>query len=355
MTLQTLQISCLRHFEHHQWSFHPRINVIHGPNGSGKTTCLEAIYLLTAGHSFKTRETHPLVTQGHSELTIFGRWLDEQTVSLRKSTHHSTQVRINHQPCSSSSELARRCPTQVFYQDIFDIMDAGPSVRRSLLDWGMFHVKHDYLALWKSYYHLLKQRQALLKIKAPYALCLPWDKQLSDVGECLNELRQAYFNEWHEAFIGKLAQLTVVQSDLRYYRGWNRKNAPVSLLTLLKENYDRDCYRQMTHAGPHQADLLFETDSDKSKQILSRGQQKMTLLALKFAQADLLEQPCLYLMDDMTSELDDFHLQRLFALIEQQKGQFFFTTTMPSLLEPLISDGAFIDLAVNKRRLPVEV
>ena len=144
MRLAELKIHHLRNILSAHLILSERFNFILGPNGSGKTSILEALYLLSCGHSFRSREIATIVTHKESVLTVFGRASDGDVISIQKSTNKPTQIKINGQACNSTSQLAYTLPCQVFYSDIFQIIDAGSSVRRSVLEWGLFHVKHEY-------------------------------------------------------------------------------------------------------------------------------------------------------------------------------------------------------------------
>ncbi len=323
--LTELNIHNLRNIESIRLNLHPQYNLFHGANGSGKTSLLEAIYLLSSGHSFRTREISPLVRDGASSLTVFARTSSDESISIQKSVSCPTQVKLNMQSCYSSSELAHFLPCQVFYQDIFQIIDAGPSVRRTLLDWGLFHMEQSYHPLWKSYRAVLKQRNALLRQKASPVAFVPWDKQLSELAYELHRMRSNYFDQWSLRFQAFLQRLTDVPCNISYYKGWDRKEAGKDLAAMLTEQLPNDLHRQYTHAGAHQADILFDLSSKKAKLLLSRGQQKIVLIALKLAQASLLPNNVIYLLDDIAAELDNQHLSRLIDCLGTIKGQFFFT------------------------------
>lgn len=325
MSLAFLQIENLRNIRSLRSQLHSRFNIITGINGSGKTSFLEAVYLLGSGHSFRTREISPLVNHDQSCLTIFAKTTDEQTVSIQKSFSAPTQVRLNGYPCKSSSELAFFLPCQVFYQDIFQIIDAGPSVRRSLLNWGLFHVKQNYHELWKNYKRVLKQRNTLLRQKANQKNFEPWDIQLVDLAEQLHILREDYFFQLNQEFQRILPQVSNLSCKISYYKGWGKRNNDKSLLDILKDSYHSDLMRQFTQYGPHQADLMIESNELKAKAYLSRGQQKIILLILKLTQALLISHPCTFICDDLSAELDKDHLIRLMTLVNQIKGQFFIT------------------------------
>jgi DNA replication and repair protein RecF len=326
MSLSHLNIHHVRNISVAQLELHPRYNLIFGANGSGKTSFLEAIYLLGNGHSFRTREITPLISYEEEALTVFGRTTQNDSISIQKNRAHGTQVKLNQQFCRRSSELAQFLPCQIFYQDIFQIIDAGPMVRRNLLDWGLFHVKHSYLNVWQDYRRVLKQRNALLKQKINQSNFRPWDNQLIELAEELDRMRSEYFSQWSNCFQKHLKQLTDIECTIHYYKGWDRKNAGKSFASILEEQFNRDCQYQYTHCGAHQADIVFDTATLSARQRLSRGQQKMVLIALKLAQAYLLEKSCLYLFDDIVAELDLHHIERFIQCIsENHTGQFFLT------------------------------
>jgi DNA replication and repair protein RecF len=342
--LSELAVHSLRNITYAKFILHPQCNLFFGPNGSGKTTLLEAIYLLCSGHSFRTREVSPLVNHYHESFTVFARTVKQDTVSIQKSISGPTQVKLNGQSCTSSSDLARFLPCQVFYQDIFQIIDTGPATRRILLDWGMFHVEHTYHMVWKAYRMVLKQRNALLRQKANRALFAPWDKQLVELAIELDRMRDSYFKVWSSEFQQVLGSLTDVPCSISYYKGWDRKQSGKSLAEVLDAHFNQDIQRQFTHVGPHQADIAFDLSSKKAKLLLSRGQQKVVLIALKLAQAKLVPKMCLYLFDDIAAELDDHHLTRVIDYLTTVSGQLFFTAfddRLPRILKQSIAHSSF--------------
>lgn len=326
MILTELKIHNLRNISLAHLELNSRFNFISGANGSGKTSILEALYLLSCGHSFRSREISPLVTHGHASFTVFARAAQQETISIQKSSSQLTQIKLNNQFCSSTSQLAYALPCQIFYSDIFQIIYAGASIRRSVLDWGLFHVKHNYLALLKDYKRVLKHRNALLKKHAPYAHFIPWDKQLSELAEQLDYLRRDYFGLWEQEFTKVLSKLSNLSCSISYFKGWDKRNSGKTLTAILEENFESDNHKLYTQYGAHQADIVIESNESKAKQILSRGQQKIILMALKLAQGNLVEQDCLYLLDDLPAELDELHQQKVLSYLASRKGQYIITT-----------------------------
>ncbi|MCA0402380.1 MAG: DNA replication/repair protein RecF [Proteobacteria bacterium] len=333
MSLAQLQIQNLRNIASLRINLDSHLNFIYGLNGAGKTSLLEALYLLSTGHSFRTREISPLISHEKDNLVVFARTDEQETVSIQKSLNKPSEVRINSQVCKSTSELAFFMPCQVFYQDIFQIIDAGPSIRRTVMDWGLFHVKQNYFSVWKNYRRALKQRNSLLRQKATPNLFEPWNKILADLGEQLDLMRKAYCLELNTYFKLELAKLSNLDCSLQYYKGWDKRETGAGLFSILSDSYKMDMQRQFTHYGAHQADLIIEINDAKAKLFLSRGQQKIILFALKLAQLKLLKKPSLILCDDITSELDKEHLKKLIDLIAKTEGQFVITAINQDSLE----------------------
>tara|TARA_B100000678_G_C18226762_1_gene509162 strand:+ start:2675 stop:3733 length:1059 start_codon:yes stop_codon:yes gene_type:complete len=339
MSLTELRISNFRNIQTAQIALHPKLNIIEGLNGSGKTSFLEALYLLATGHSFRAREHQTLIHFEAAALTLFAQNTGGDRISLQKDNTGHTLAKINQEACLTRSQLAHLTPCQVFYQDIFAIIDAGPQVRRHMLDWGVFHVEHTYVTLWRDYRRTLKQRNALLKQQPTKTQLKPWNHALSELAHDIDKARVNFCNMWDEAWQEALSALGAVHCHMEYQRGWDKKNEYASLEACLDANYARDCARQFTHYGAHHADLVITHDKRKAQAYLSRGQQKMLLFALKFAQAQLSNKHCMYLIDDMAAELDTYYLEKLVHYIESLPGQCFITKRP----EPLAAFAQFQD------------
>lgn len=348
MSLASLRIQYVRNLSTISLTLHSRYNFFSGPNGCGKTSLLEAVYLLARGCSFRTREVSPLIQLGETALTVYAETLAANSICIQKSPDTPTNIRINSAACHKASELARLLPCQVFYQDIFQIIDAGPAVRRKLLDWGVFHVKPTYHELWAQYRRVVKQRNALLKQRADRRAFKEWNRLASDLSQALDELRREYFDAWTDVFKQHLSSLIDIQCDLQYFKGWDKKGTGKPLDSILDDQFEADLQRQYTSSGAHQADILFNTSTSRqAKQWFSRGQQKMLLIALKLAQADLLDTPCVYLFDDVFAELDEYRIQHLFKAISAVPGQFFFTSNQDNhiaISQSVLEDAAYFSL-----------
>lgn len=318
-----------RHLDFKELQLSSGINLITGPNGSGKTALLEAIYHLSAGHSFRTKLLSDLISHGKDHFVVRGMFDNDDVRALKKTLSGQIKARLNHVNLQSIGAYAKDLPILLIYQDIFQIIDCGPTHRRMLLDWGLFHVEHDYFDIWRQYKKALSQRNALLKSPASYDICLPWTKQLIAYGHKLDKMRSAYFEQLSPLFNSYLKKLSTIDIELSYKNGLQGLIDKEAIYALYDKSFNKDNQYGYTQYGPHKADIHIKTPDTKVKNILSRGQQKMILLALKLAQSKLLKKPCIYLLDDISAEMDRDNLKEMLNLIREQENQVFMTDLDP--------------------------
>lgn len=343
MSIEQLHLHNLRCFQQQRFHFDAKHNFICADNGKGKTSLLEAIYLLSCGHSFRTRETPPLIHHGADAFTLYARLADGNQISLQKSLLKDNIIKVNDAPCLRTSDLAYYLPCQIYYQDIFAILDAGPLIRRSLLDWGVFHVEHSYHQGLKEYRYNLKNRNALLKQKREKSEFTPWNQTMDRLAEQLHQQRRTYIEKLNVVLQSVLAELVDFNCSISYEKGWDRRKENISYAEQLEQDFARDLLKGYTHSGIQQADLTFKVEGNiLAKKTLSRGQQKMLLLATKIAQTLCLEKPCVHLFDDVFAEVDAKHSKKIIEYILGLDGQVFISL-LPNSAN-YIREGQRIDL-----------
>lgn len=310
------------------------INILYGNNGAGKTSVLEAVHLLSSAKSFRGHKLKPLINSDMSSCVVFGEidlpGAGFQSVGIErfKAQSSSALIRVAGQNVKSASVLAENLPLQVICSDTFKLLEGAPLVRRQFLDWGVFHVEHQFHSVWKGTQRCLKQRNSLLRHARIDDLQLAvWTSELVSLGEQLDQIRRRYFDAFVPVFERTLARLLDIEGlSLKYYRGWDSER-PLS--EALASNLLRDRELGYTQSGPHRADLKMRYRSANAADLLSRGQQKLVVCALRVAQGYLLSQEtgrsCVYLIDDLPSELDRDHRKALCSLLEELGCQVFVT------------------------------
>lgn len=288
-------------------------NYVFGPNGAGKTSLLESIHLLGRGRSFRTRQTARLVQRGREGLTVHGSVRGvERTVPVGVGfADHKLTARVDGHD-EGTAGLARALPVYVIDPQLHQLVEAGPSERRRYLDWGVFHVEHSYLSLWRQYRRLLGQRNAALKRGAAGEQLAAWTEPLVELGERITAMRERYVAGLTPDVAAMGARLLGRDVQVSYFRGWREG---VDLAEALAEARERERERGTTPVGPHRADLVIRIDGERARDEVSRGQQKLIVGALVLAQVDRLggteAHRSVLLVDDPAAELDGGSLGRL--------------------------------------------
>jgi DNA replication and repair protein RecF len=257
-------------------------------------------------------------------------------VGVARRRDGSFEGRVQGRAVHNSAELARRLPLQLINSATFALLEGGPKIRRQFLDWGVFHVEHGFHRLWLEVHRCLRQRNTLLRHDriAP-AQMQPWNARLAADATQLDGFRQRYFDAFYPVFRSTLSELSPIEGlEISYLRGWERDR---ELLDILDEQLERDRQRGFTVNGPHRADLRVRVRGMSAAEVLSRGQQKLVICALKLAQARIFAQTqgheCVFLIDDLPAELDSRHRQSICRLLETMGCQVIVTCVDPAELE----------------------
>jgi DNA replication and repair protein RecF len=331
MALAELLIANLRCIESAALEFSPELNLIAGPNGSGKTSILEAVFLLGRGRSFRTRSSEKLIRHGQASLTVFGRGDGAQPRSAGvEVTKERTRARVDGRDAESMLALSAAFPVQAIDPEIHKLIDQGPERRRRWLDWLVFHVEPTFGSHWARYQRALRQRNAALKI--PGADFAMWNAALVEHGNALDLARKATLLRLHPYLATLLARFSGLEIAVGFHSGWSQEQ---SLRGALQSCEARDRERGTTTAGPHRADVVLRTKGRSARETLSRGQQKITAVAMIVAQLKLMRvelgMSATLLLDDPAAELDAANLALLFTELAQLNCQMLATSLNPEI------------------------
>lgn len=314
-----------------------------GPNGSGKTNLLEAVGLLSLTRSFRGREDDDLVRWGQPFFRVVGEAQgdDGERVTIevtsvleprRKKAFFRNDVRT---PLAS---IVGILPTVAFLPQDLELFSGPPAERRRFLDALLSQVSPEYIVLLGEYQKLLQQRNALLRRivqgEQPRDALFLWDRQIAARGSRISLARLELIETLNCTIASELESLGESWPDalLRYERRTAaREQAALEqeMTMLLTQSQERDLILQATTVGPHREDWQMLLRDRPLPAFASRGQERTAVLALLFLEVSYLElrrgERPVILLDDVFSELDDAHQERLMQTLRQ--NQVFLTAT----------------------------
>ena len=314
MIIKSLKASNLRNLGDVVIQPHHGLNYLYGRNGAGKTSILESIIVLSRGRSFRTSQAQDLVGPNGKTFHVFAEICTQDDVVMRLGLERSGKRwrgRVDGRDLSQLSQLTRRLPAVMMEPDSHQLISGSPDNRRKYLDWGMFHVEHAFLGVWRNYSKALKQRNAALR-RGNRGVVESIDEVLAVHGTHLSELREKFAKTVSNRIGDMMSMISesTPKVKLEYQPGWSADN----YLEALKAGQKRDLERGMTLHGPHRADLALTCGKQAARAVLSRGEQKGVAAAMLLTQAEILsetgEKPVL-LLDDLVSEFDRNHFKRV--------------------------------------------
>lgn len=328
--LLSLEITDFRNIAAASLTFSPCLNLISGANASGKTSLLEAIYCLGRARSFRTHQPEKTIRDGQNCHRLVGR-INRLGGGLApigiERCHTSVTVHLGGEPVRRMSDLAATFPVQVLSADMPNLINGGPRYRRQLLDWALFHVEQTYRDLWQRYSRALRQRNAALRSHASNSVVTSWDGELLESAGQIDTLRLDYLQEFEQLLAKEVTQLLPGHTaSLQYLQGWP---AATTFSAALTGALEKDRAQGYTRYGVHRSDMRLLIDGNDVAGHCSRGQQKAVQVAFLLAQLHMQQvrqsPPGVFLLDDLGSELDQAHQQRVLSALRELDAQVFVT------------------------------
>ena len=342
MAISVLNYAGFRNLEDSSIKLNPNLNFVIGKNGSGKSSLLETIFFLGHGKSFRTAYTKQIVYNESSRFVVSAKFDSGRVIGVSHDIEGNRAFKLDGEKQNSLVELVKNLAVQIVTPESFRLFFGGPKERRKFVDLGMFHVKHQFSDVWKVFNRTLKQRNALLKSKKGVEHLDYWTNEFCQHADLIADLRSKYVSDLSDELKLWIARLLPdLSRDIttQYYQGWSQKK---SLLDSLNESRAKELEKGFSLYGPQKFDVRFLVDKAPIEQMLSRGQQKLFLLALTFAQSKLIEKvervkPIL-MIDDISAELDSEARKKMFEGIEFLNVQSIVTAIDKTTIDKLVSE-----------------
>lgn len=331
MRIKTLYLQNFRLYDEAYFQFNPGFNIITGPNAKGKTSILEAIYLLIAGGSFRTSQLSDLIRHGAEFFLVDARFEKEGMEQQLRFAFNGKEKRIsyNNSPCKSSASLYGLLKGVAMTPDDVSLVKGGPSTRREFMDIQLSQLDPLYVYYLHRYQRAMRQRNALLKLKQKESIS-SWEHEMAQAAAYLIPCREKAARNLEIIASQSLSKISGDKESFGLvYKTDVPGGAAQAYKTIWEKGRERDFYLGHTTVGPHKDDLLVTIGQKEVRYFASEGQQRSCIASLRFAGWDQLRSHSghnpLMLIDDVGVSLDPERRQRLFSSLEKL-GQVFVTS-----------------------------
>jgi DNA replication and repair protein RecF len=343
----------------------PRLNIIYGNNGQGKTNWLEAIYLLARTKSFRTQRLQEAIRFGEEIAVVRG------TVTAGSSLERELQVSLHDNSktifVNSKRETLARYLTQLqifsFTAADLEIVRGMPEARRRFIDRGVSSLQPAYLKTLADYNKVIKQKNRVLQLANENELgpdriedlLAPWNEQLVKLGVLIHRAREQYVANLNAVLEHQLFERRDVTT--RYVSSLEGKGDLTDYESLLRSRIATRLPAEVSagHAliGPHRDDLEIHLDGREIRVYGSSGQQRSALLLLDLAAISLYNSNSndhpVFIIDDVDAELDERRIGYLLEYLEN-RTQTFITTSKRSHVEGFFSRANVYEIEEGKVR-----
>jgi DNA replication and repair protein RecF len=338
--IESLALRQFRNVERADLGDLPRFTVLSGDNGQGKTSVLEAIYLVSTTKSFRTSKLAEIVRHGADMASVRASVLEgderrEQSVGLEGSRR---SVKLAGKRPPSFADYAVRSPVVVFHPAEM-VLSSGPAAkRRTLLDRVALFVDPTSMDHLARYTEASRSRQRALELRGADATELEaFERIMARHGAALTRARREAFERILPEFLRSFARITAETRELGAAYRAGGADEETALEAALRAGRERDRHRGSAGAGPHRDDVVIQLGSYDVRSDASQGEHRAITMALKMAELACIARargvdPVL-LLDDVSSELDLSRTALLFDFLRESPGQIFLTTTRPSLID----------------------
>ncbi|MBN2351424.1 MAG: DNA replication/repair protein RecF [Spirochaetales bacterium] len=313
MGFSTLSVYQFRNLVSDTFSFSSKEIFLIGENGQGKTNCLEALYLLCYGSSFRTRIDSLLIQSGANEASVAGQYSSDEgmahEISVILKNPGLKEIRMNGKRVADRKEILLSIPCVVFSHDDLEFVSGSPAKKRGFFNQTLCMYDLHYLELLRNYKRVLFQRNSSLKQRSLDMLPV-YNSQLVEWGFEIQTKRSnlmGIFNSIVKRYFRDIARLPC-DIEIKYRPSWRGCTTRQACLEWLRGREAEDCAFRTTTSGPHRDQFVYMYGNDDFCQKASTGQLRLLSIILRVAQAGFFtdntgKKPVL-LLDDVLLELD---------------------------------------------------
>lgn len=337
--ISSIRLQQFRSYQDESFEFEPGVNIIVGPNGSGKTNLLESIEVQARGSSYRASDDELIGFENNWARIDASVGEDFRTIKIRRETSGTKKDYIFEEKPYKLLTLKHSLPVVLFEPNNLQLLHGQPDMRRSYLDTLLEQTQPHYAGIRKQYRRVLFQRNSLLKRQhsATSEQFFVWNLRLSELGGAIAAARTALISDIQAEFAelyNHIAGAKKTKVSIRYVSKIPIDNYETTLLRALEQSLDQDKVRGFTSYGPHRDDFKTLLNGREASSVASRGESRTALLALKVFELGQLEKARgikpLLLLDDVFSELDGKRRHALASFLHTH--QTFITTTDADLV-----------------------
>ena len=358
MKIINLKLYNFRNYDALNLEFSSKQNIIIGPNGSGKTNIVEAIYVLAITRSFRGSLDKVLIKNGQEIMSIEGRVEDKITHDYKLTLSDNGKiVKIDNNKIPKLSNYISKINVVLFTPEDINIIKGTPSNRRNMLNIEISQLNNEYLHILNEYNKVLKQRNAFLKLMYVNNLASPdylWilTEKLIDLGIKLSKMRNDFINNINKYYDDINYKITKNKGLKVLYVSSYKNKTKEELMEKYRYYLDRDLSIGKTSIGIHHDDLVFSKNSNSLKDFGSEGEQKNAVICLKLAEIEIfIKDKGIYpilILDDLFSELDGKKINNILKKLNKNLQIFITTTDLKHINTKILNNCTVFELKNKK-------
>ncbi len=333
MIVSNLWLYNFRRFEKSSFNFSPHINYLLGSNATGKSSLLEALYLISHGKSCSTTDLKSISNNGKMNFQLKVRLTDCLfSEIIYNYDHGKSKITSNIKPIIKKSELSNELCIRLVNDKSFRVIDSGPRYLRSFIDWQILHYQTDYLASYRLFQHCKDQLKHLSLLTNNKRQIIVWLEKYISIIQTITLLRNEYLKILKQEINHNKETLYIFNNiDIGFDIGYSQ----ILINDPYKEYLKHQSSKMRFFPGPHRARIHFLKFGRNINNYFSRGQLKVFMISLQLVVNQILlkysNKKGIILIDDLPSELDHDNQQYITELFNIYRFQYFITSTNTSL------------------------